>query len=69
MRWKMYDCCREDEEENEGEKRRAADTRDKMNEAEETAWSRQGGTLSLLRKVQKTVTNTELLCSALSLQK
>lgn len=33
----MYDCCREDEEENEGEKRRAADTRDKMNEAEETA--------------------------------
>lgn len=33
----MYDCCREDEEGNEGEKPRIADTRDKMNEAAETA--------------------------------
>lgn len=60
--------CREDEEVNGRRKPRAADPREKMNEAAENTRSR-GGKLNLLGKIQKAGTNKELLCRALMLQK
>lgn len=61
--------CREDEEVNGRRKPRAADPREKMNEAAENTRSRGSGKLNLLGKIQKEGTNKELLGSALILQK